>query len=139
MVDGSTIRLVAMLVRACDDDLGHVTVSAHPETMRGMALAAKREHDHLLTRVRELEAEVAHWRSVAESRLEITPEDAEHFVFAAEQYGMDDEDDDPIRVTWEALRAHAEKAQVKPYECTTCDSHGWSDCPGCGEPNGGAR
>lgn len=44
-----------------------------------------------------------------DARPMITPEDAVYFVQACQQSGMDDEDDDSFRVTWEALRAHAAK------------------------------
>lgn len=60
--DGATIRLVAALVRAYDNGDGHMVISLHPETLREMALAAKRE--------------VARLRAERDSRPEITPEDA---------------------------------------------------------------
>ncbi len=93
--DGATIRLVAALVRAYDNGDGHMVISLHPETLREMALAAKRE--------------VARLRAERDSRPEITPEDARAFMMFKPVPARDSREGPVMH----ALRAHAAKA-VKP-------------------------
>ena len=123
-------------VQHYQDWYDNVTVAVHPETMREMALAAKRGHDRLLTRVRELEAEVARvrserdsltrqlsetftaglkcakdrdlWRSVAESRPEIGAEDAAAWLRGTQNASTMRDEEGQIRLR-DALRAHAAK------------------------------
>ncbi len=93
--DGATIRLVAALVRAYDDGEGHMVVSLHPETLREMALAAKREVERL--------------RAERDARPDgITPDDAARIEIEIANGHVGSF----LRVQ-AALRAHAAKA-VKP-------------------------
>jgi len=61
----ATIELAALIVRQCVDE-GDRVYGIHPNTLRGMAIAAKNEIDSLRARIAELEAETTRLRNALE-------------------------------------------------------------------------
>lgn len=129
--DGSVLRLAALLVRAYNDGAGNMAIAVHPETLVEMCIAAKREVDSLradlATAIRErdeerqiasrcgamlakVEARANHWRTVAESRLDITPEDAAHYDKYTYGYHPSVQDAERAKFVLETIRAHAAKS-----------------------------
>lgn len=97
--DGATIRLVAALVRAYDNGDGHMVISLHPETLREMALAAKRE--------------VARLRAERDSRPDVSAEDAALVTDGRLSFDGNENQWCAFDCVCLALRDHARKAVTK--------------------------
>lgn len=119
----ATIELAALIVRQCVDE-GDRVYGIHPNTLRGMAIAAKNEHDSLRARIAELAGLVDENRSKADTASanllkSIAREEAAHARIAELEKGLTFQRDRAERHLKALAKAEAERDEWRASRIET--------------------